>query len=173
MSLDTSFIEVVGLKEQKRWSDLNISRLFCQGVVLSSIDFVLSSCYAVTVVHERRYAGKDFMTTKQISWWLGLALLLSSLVAFFIPLTPGSAEFTWQDKLIHFAVFTTLAGCFLLARPRWRPLIIGLLLAYAIDSEIIQELFIPGRTFQWSDLLADALGILGGDRLIAYVHHRH
>lgn len=113
------------------------------------------------------------MSYQRVAWWLGIILLGSSLVAFFIPLNPGSAEFTWQDKLVHFAVFAALAGCFLLARPRWRPLIIGLLIAYAIDSEIIQGLFIPGRTFQWSDLLADALGILGGDRLIAYVHPRH
>ncbi|MEK7139415.1 MAG: VanZ family protein [Patescibacteria group bacterium] len=95
------------------------------------------------------------------------------MVAFFMPMAPGQVEFIWQDKAVHLTVFAALAGFFLAAKPRWRLLIIGLLIGYAIDSEIIQQLFVPGRTFQLTDLLADAVGILAGERIITYVHPRH
>lgn len=66
----------------------------------------------------------------------------------------------------HVFWFFVLAGMGMLlpATPSLRSGIIILLLlnAYSLSSEVIQETLIPGRSFEWPDLGMNALGIVVG-----------
>lgn len=82
------------------------------------------------------------------------------------------------DKLVHIGMFTLLGLCFgypvvkspwtLQRRLKWVLLIALLSIGYGIAIEFIQLLWIPGRSFEGWDILADSTG-----SLIAYVWNRN
>jgi len=79
--------------------------------------------------------------------------------------TPPTAIGDWEinlDKLIHAAIhgFMVLMPA-LLVLGRWRAFAIGAGVATAIVLEVGQ-LYAPGRSFQWLDLAANAIGALCG-----------
>ena len=79
------------------------------------------------------------------------------------PNPPGGVDTGW-DKLNHMLAFTALAFCAVLGHPsarRTRTVLLCALLAYGGSIEIAQ-LFVPGRSAEWGDLLADAIGIACG-----------
>lgn len=97
-------------------------------------------------------------------WRTLLALLL--LVVSVLALTPSSdhgVDLGW-DKLNHISAFVALAFSAWLGfdtaplRQRWS---MPLLLAYGGAIELLQ-LYVPGRSCEWGDLAADALGIVLG-----------
>ena len=79
------------------------------------------------------------------------------------PHPPPSVDFGW-DKLNHILAFTALAFCATLgsqASRGVRILLLSALLAFGGLIEVLQ-LFVPGRSSEWGDLLADSLGIACG-----------
>lgn len=110
------------------------------------------------------------------SFWPGIACFLLSSVAFFLP---GSAlpEEDWlgkiqMDKIVHVALFTimVIVWCIpvfhrpslALRLPKLLILIPFAFFGYSIIVEFVQDFFVPGRSFDLMDILADALGCLIG-----------
>ena len=86
------------------------------------------------------------------------------------PKPPPSVDFGW-DKLNHMLAFAALAFSAHLSCPVsqvTRLLLHGALLAYGGLIEVLQ-LFVPGRSAAWGDLLADSIGIACGAFAAAYV----
>lgn len=62
--------------------------------------------------------------------------------------------------LSHFLMFAVLMLFILRSWPSVSPLFwVGVLLFYAVGTELVQIL-IPNRTFEWLDIVQDALGIM-------------
>ncbi len=85
------------------------------------------------------------------------------------PHPPPAANLGW-DKLNHACAFATLAAvaCLSLRSSSARPAALLALLAYGGLIEIAQT-FVPGRSGEWADLLADAAGIAIGALLAGAV----
>lgn len=103
------------------------------------------------------------MTTSPLatqSWRVMLALLTLGVGYLALsPLPPPSANLGW-DKLNHASAFAALAlaGWLSVHGPRGRWLMMAAALAFGGLIEVAQ-LFVPGRSSEWADLLADAVGI--------------
>ncbi|MBC7956337.1 MAG: VanZ family protein [Cytophagales bacterium] len=84
----------------------------------------------------------------------------------FTPQPPRELDFGW-DKLNHAAAFValTLAGCF--GFPGSRRTVLGVLLAMLALGVLIEivQYFVPGRSSEWADLGADAIGMALGATL--------
>ena len=86
------------------------------------------------------------------------------------PKPPHGAE-SGLDKVAHLLTFMALAFSGCLAFPASRGTRTALpfaLLAYGGLIEVVQ-LFVPGRSAEWGDLLADGIGIAFGIGLAAFV----
>lgn len=94
-----------------------------------------------------------------------LALLLLAvavqLVVLYAPGAPGAAAFPGADKLGHAAVFgaVVLTGLRAGLPPRW---VVGLSLLHAPVSEAVQLAALPGRAGDWTDVVADVVGVALG-----------
>ncbi|MGB5726017.1 MAG: VanZ family protein, partial [Thiogranum sp.] len=84
-----------------------------------------------------------------------------------------------QDKVFHAAVYALLGLLLLAAQPRkaqgysWRQVGISVLIAslYGLSDEIHQY-FIPGRSSEVLDWVADSLGALIGALLLAWLSRK-
>ncbi len=79
------------------------------------------------------------------------------------PGPPPGISFGW-DKLNHMLAFTALAFSGYLGFQAYRGvrvLLLCALLAFGALIEVLQ-IFIPGRSSEWGDLLADSIGIACG-----------
>lgn len=97
--------------------------------------------------------------------WRTILVLLVMVVGYLAltPTPPKSMELGW-DKLNHISAFAALASAGYLSFPtsrRYKVLTLLGLFAYGGAIEICQ-LFVPGRSCEWGDLLADAVGIACG-----------
>ncbi len=104
--------------------------------------------------------------------WKVLLLLLVVAVSYLalIPMPPKGVDFGW-DKLNHLLAFAALALAACLSYPasrRTRILLLCGLLGFGGLIEILQ-LFVPGRSSEWGDLFADAIGIALGAALATLV----
>ena len=99
-------------------------------------------------------------------WRVALVLLLCVITVLALtPTPPREADFGW-DKLNHVAAFAALAVTASLGFARaWARVGVSLL-AYGALIEVVQA-FIPNRSADWDDLLADAIGIALGLALAA------
>ena len=106
--------------------------------------------------------------------WAGLIFYLSSQSSLDVPLL-----FHGQDKLFHAAAFGTLG---FLALGSMRPAETGypagrrllaflLVVGYGILDEFHQS-FVPGRSVDSLDVLADAAGGIIGIGLMAFIHRK-
>lgn len=79
----------------------------------------------------------------------------------------------WADKWVHIGIFSVLV--FLWSRAleftSYRPLAIVILVAmlYGFTVEIVQDQFIPNRSFDYGDLAADLIGSLLGAWFTGYI----
>ncbi|MGM9515965.1 VanZ family protein [Roseateles sp. DB2] len=95
---------------------------------------------------------------------LFIAALLAISCLALSPSPPKAADLGW-DKLNHLSAFGLLMLLAGLAWPRrWRQAALGLM-AYGGLIELLQTQ-VPGRSAEWADLLADALGLLLGLSLL-------
>jgi VanZ family protein len=97
---------------------------------------------------------------------------------------PGDAyprvDIPSSDKLVHLALYGVLG--LLCARALitgaseqplpWRVLVaVGISTAFGLTDELHQS-FVPNRSADWHDLVADSVGALLGAAVFAWAHHR-
>ncbi|HEX7000690.1 MAG TPA: VanZ family protein [Trueperaceae bacterium] len=105
--------------------------------------------------------------------WVG-SILWCALI-FWLSSTPdagGVFRFLPEgaDKVLHGGAFLMLSALLTLATGR--PLVSALAaLAYGVSDEV-HQLFVPGRTADLADLLADAVGAAVGAWLVGYLLRR-
>lgn len=101
---------------------------------------------------------------RRVLWRALLALLLAAITWLALsPAPPESANTGW-DKANHALAFAALAFVSVWAlwqRPRQWLLLVAALLAYGGFIEIAQS-FVPSRSADWNDVLADGVGIALG-----------
>ena len=100
-------------------------------------------------------------TTRRRAWRLAFSVaVLVSLIVLYAPRTAGGGV-PHLDKLVHALLFAALAYTGL--RSGVRPVVLLLLLiAHAVSSELIQEYWLSERGGDPLDLLADLAGVAGG-----------
>ena len=103
-----------------------------------------------------------------------LLLAISAFIFFsFLFCLPGSAipkddwlDRIWADKWVHIGIFTVLIflWCRALQITALMKFVIVIIVAvlYGLVVEIVQDRFIPSRSFDLTDLLADFIGSLIG-----------
>jgi VanZ family protein len=97
--------------------------------------------------------------------FLTLALALIIAILTLMPMPPGPVGISWLDKLSHFLAFGALAVPLSWRYPaQWRAVALAVI-AYGGAIEIVQPHV--GRSAEWADLLADALGAFAGAWLAA------
>lgn len=99
---------------------------------------------------------------KQYSRALFTAIFLLSAVLFFMPNPPHPAVFSWSDKAVHSVIFFILSSFAFISFPRRTFRVFLLLVFYMVAVETIQELFIPGRGYEFLDLVAGFSGTILG-----------
>ena len=91
-----------------------------------------------------------------------LALFMFILILAIIPPSEGQIGFPYMDKLIHFFAFLILSVSTLFAFQVTRIFqLILLIICFGICIEVIQY-FIPYRSFEILDIIADIIGALIG-----------
>ncbi|ACQ79548.1 conserved hypothetical protein [Beutenbergia cavernae DSM 12333] len=101
----------------------------------------------------------------------GVAVVVQ-LIALYAPSTPRvGPDIPNLDKLQHGLSFALVAGTGLLAglRARW---FVPVLLAHAVLSEVVQGAFLPDRSGDVADVVADVAGIAVGWALAFLVMRR-
>ena len=104
--------------------------------------------------------------------WRAVLLVLVVVVGYLAltPTPPRDVTLGW-DKLNHGAAFAALAlsGCLGFRATRTAMLRVTLaLIAYGGLIEVVQ-LFVPGRSSEWGDLLADVVGVAAGALLSTWM----
>jgi VanZ family protein len=101
--------------------------------------------------------------------WLMLTTYLCLSPASALPSDAWFTRIPFFDKLVHVALFSFLTFCWLNATraPFERAFILVALLLFAWMIEYIQS-FIPGRSFELVDILADAGGMALAASLILW-----
>jgi VanZ family protein len=98
------------------------------------------------------------------TWRLALVVLMVAVSYLALsPKPPAGVDLGW-DKLNHMTAFTALGFCALLGFGTTRRALLAAscgLLAFGGLIEVLQ-LAAPGRSSEWGDLLADAVGIAVG-----------
>ena len=105
--------------------------------------------------------------------WLLLITAMSTLPNPQLP----NLNFFSADKIVHAAVYAVL--CWLVLRGfsqsknraatgRERLLIFGLTASYGVLMELVQYAFIPGRYYEYGDMLANALGAAAAAALFRF-----
>jgi VanZ family protein len=97
--------------------------------------------------------------------WLGLCLFLTLVICWlaFHPRPPQLAEVA-HDKVNHLLAFAALGFTGALSRrPGWPGMaaVVGALLGFGGFIEMVQTQ-IPGRSGEWADVVADAVGVAIG-----------
>ncbi|MEO7421680.1 MAG: VanZ family protein [Ornithinibacter sp.] len=87
-----------------------------------------------------------------------VASLLVQCVVLYAPQGPGVSPFPFSDKVVHLVVFAVPAALAVMAG--FRPVVVlGVLGAQAVLSEVIQAEFLPGRSGDPLDAVADLVGV--------------
>lgn len=112
----------------------------------------------------RRFALSS-MSPSGVRAWRALLLALVLTVSYLAmsPQPPRDLNFGW-DKLNHVVAFTALAFTSCMScpnSPRWRLVLLAALVGFGGLIEVVQS-FVPGRSSEWDDLLADSIGIAFG-----------
>ncbi len=98
------------------------------------------------------------------AWRVILVLLVACIAVLALMPAPPSDFDTGWDKLNHWLAFGSLAFAACLSSPASRTtrlLLLFSLLGFGGLIEVAQ-LYVPGRSAEWADLLADAIGIACG-----------
>lgn len=112
----------------------------------------------------RRHAGDRLKARRWLPplLWAGVILFGTSLPQSVVPLQTSSI-----DKVLHFTIYTVFA--FLLTRQisedtsRWRAAALAIVVAMAFGAvDEWHQRFIPGRSTEFADWLADSFGAVIG-----------
>jgi VanZ family protein len=105
-----------------------------------------------------------------LSLWGPVVLVLALIFWFSAMPDPGTPPGGMSDKSAHFIAYAALGGSLIRALASGRAsgvtrrrLLVAMLLAtlYGVSDELHQH-FVPGRTPDWLDVLADAAGAVAG-----------
>ena len=111
------------------------------------------------LVHYAQLTLNFISKNKWLFWmWSFFILIVCTIPASKIP----SSSFAFTDKIVHMGLFTIWTILALLIYPGKSLPVILAGLAYGLSLEFYQQLMPFGRTFDWWDELADAVGILFG-----------
>lgn len=94
-------------------------------------------------------------------WFWRWAFVVCAIVVGYGSLVPGESlpPIASNDKLLHLLGHGGIAFCGALAFPnRWRWLLL-LLPLYGAGLEVLQR-WVPNRSFDWQDMLANVSGVL-------------
>jgi VanZ family protein len=87
--------------------------------------------------------------------------LVVSVVLLFAPSGGGAPSVPGLDKVVHAAIFLSLAGT-----ARWRfgphPRLLGAVVGYAVVSEVVQAALLSQRRGDPYDVVADVVGAVAG-----------
>ncbi|GAB4062980.1 hypothetical protein GCM10028777_04580 [Angustibacter speluncae] len=93
--------------------------------------------------------------------WLAVAVV-AHLVVLYWPRPPDvGGGVPHLDLVVHLVVFGAVALCAVRCGLPLRWVVLALL-AHAVVSEVVQDAFVPDRTGDWRDAVADAAGTLAG-----------
>ena len=102
------------------------------------------------------------VTVRRLLLILGFLTVVLQCIALYGPPAPDTGNTGLPiDKFGHVAAFAVPTALFLLARVDWR-LVVGLAVAQALLSELVQGVFLAERSGDVLDLAADAIGIALG-----------
>jgi VanZ family protein len=105
-------------------------------------------------------------------WWRRtLALLMAVICVLAFSPTAPKLDIAEGDKVQHILAFACLAACAALSQRRgWAAaaMAAAAMLAFGVFIEFVQW-FIPSRSADWHDVVADALGIALGLLTVAVV----
>lgn len=110
-----------------------------------------------------------------VGLYMGVLFALSSQPE--LPPVPGLDELDWSDKIKHFMGYAVLGALLWRALgdgvAKWRRfwLSVGIATLYGLTDEI-HQIYVPGRSFDPLDLLADALGAAAGAGHFTYHRYR-
>lgn len=96
---------------------------------------------------------------------LTLILAVAIAVLTLMPHPPGPPGVPGMDKLVHLLAFAALVAPLAWRYPRYWAAVAFAALAYGGLIELVQPHV--GRSAEWADVLADALGAFGGAWLAA------
>ncbi|WP_266364570.1 VanZ family protein [Tellurirhabdus rosea] len=74
----------------------------------------------------------------------------------------GSPGGNQNDKVMHFAIFALWAFLWRKASPLTNATLLLIGVAYGLLIEVYQLVMPINRAFEWLDLLADTVGVIGG-----------
>jgi VanZ family protein len=112
------------------------------------------------------HVGLTATSSRRGAW---LAAGLWALLLFVLSSIPGSSfpevHLPGLDKLVHVGLYSVLGACCAHGlsgspgRSRWRVVLVatGIALGYGVTDEI-HQLFVPNRSADWHDLVADVVG---------------
>jgi VanZ family protein len=114
------------------------------------------------------------------AWGPAAAWCLLIFTASSFSLRTGADLPRGSDKAAHLLEYGILgflaARALLLSRPRGSlpgAILLGTVLAVLFGaSDEIHQIFVPGRTAEWADLVADLLGALAGAGLLGFLRRR-
>jgi VanZ family protein len=107
---------------------------------------------------------------KLISLWAPVVLIMGIIFAVSAMPDPGAPPGGLSDKSAHFLAYAALGGAFMRALASSRVsgvtrgravLAVVLTSLYGVFDEVHQH-FVPGRTPDWADVAADAVGAIAG-----------
>jgi len=107
------------------------------------------------------------IVVKYIMKYLFWILFLMSAVAFFTPLQVQENTGLGLDKIVHIGLFAVLTLLGVLSYKKAAMPVILLLFFYVFASELIQKNYIPHRSFDVYDILADCVGVVLGLLIIS------
>jgi len=102
------------------------------------------------------------LSRTRLLFWLSFS---ATNVALFMPSVGSKGEFYNLDIIIHYVMFTVFAGSAFLHfhKDSSRTLVILVAFAFFVAlSEFIQEMLIPGRGYEFTDILSGLAGVLSG-----------
>ena len=121
--------------------------------------------------HAAYFAQKNFLKTTKSSFVFAIGWLLLITILLCIPGTRlpkvSWSDKIWLDKWIHIFLFLVLVflwckACKTIYSKRNFIIVTLLSIVYGIAMEIVQHYFIPFRSFDYDDIIADGLGSVGG-----------
>ncbi len=121
----------------------------------------------------------EFFEMKKRAWLAGIALVLYCGFIFFLSSLPASSisSYPFSDKAKHFFLYLGLGFIFsyFLKNLKWDISWFAICTAalffsfiYGLSDEI-HQLFVPGRTFDLIDLIADSVGGISGGIMIFFL----
>jgi len=104
--------------------------------------------------------------------WIRTSLILVVISIIYLSLkTPSEGiQIRWNDKLGHLFAYTVLTvNCgLLIKKSNW---LYAAVAAFTLSAILeYAQGFVPGRTVEWADLLANALGVLLGWTILKVLH---